>query len=226
MQAQYLHIPQLLTAEELDMIQGILAETQFVDGKLTASMTAQSVKNNLQVDIHNQHTLPIIQNMVGNALMRSKPFHEASFAIQVYPFLFSKYEQNMTYGWHVDSPIMGERPIRTDLAMTIFLSPPDSYEGGELVIESSAGQKSYKPQAGDAVMYPCMSLHCVMPVTQGTRLAAVTWIQSMIRNPEQREILFQMKRIHASLYEKDPLSAEANQLLQVYSNLMRMWVEI
>lgn len=226
MQAQYLHIPQLLTAEELDMIQGILAETQFVDGKLTASMTAQSVKNNLQVDIHNQHTLPIIQNMVGNALMRSKPFHEASFAIQVYPFLFSKYEQNMTYGWHVDSPIMGERPIRTDLAMTIFLSPPDSYEGGELVIESSVGQKMYKPQAGDAVMYPCMSLHCVMPVTQGTRLAAVTWIQSMIRNPEQREILFQMKRTHASLYEKDPLSAEANQLLQVYSNLMRMWVEI
>jgi PKHD-type hydroxylase len=225
-QSHYLHIPQVLQAEELEMLTGILAETDFVDGKLTATMTAQTVKNNLQVDINNQYPLPILQNMVGNALMRSALFKDAAIPMRLYPFLFSKYEEGMSYGWHVDSPIMGTPPLRTDIAMTIFLSNPDEYEGGELVIESSVGTQVYKPNAGDAIIYPCMSLHCVTPVRKGVRLAAVTWVQSAVRNPEQRELLFQTKRLHNEMIEKEPLSPEANRLLQVYSNLMRMWAEI
>lgn len=226
MQSHYLHLPQVLNAEELEMLQGIIAESNFVDGKLTASMTAQSVKNNLQIDINDQQVLPIMQNMVGNALMRSPLFRDAAIPLRLYPFLFSKYENGMNYGWHVDSPMMGNPPLRTDMAMTVFLSPADSYEGGELVIESSVGKQVYKPNAGDAIMYPCMSLHCVMPVTSGTRLAAVTWIQSAVKNPEQREMLFQMKQLHNKLYEKEPLGDETNHLLQLYSNLMRMWAEM
>jgi PKHD-type hydroxylase len=226
MQSHYLHLPKVLNAEELEMLRGILDETHFVDGKLTASMTAQSVKNNLQVDIHNQHTLPIIQNMVATALMRNSLFHDAAIPLRLYPFLFSKYEAGMTYGWHVDSPIMGNPPIRTDIAMTVFLSEPDSYEGGELVIESSTGTVAYKPNAGDAVLYPCMSLHCVKPVISGTRLAAVTWIQSAVKNPESRAILFQTKQLHNAMYQKKPLGTETNELLQIYSNLMRMWAEM
>lgn len=226
MQSHYLHLPNVLNAEEIEMLQGILEETHFIDGKLTASMTAQKVKNNLQADVSNLHTLPVMQNMVANALNHYVMFHEAAIPLRLYPFIFSKYENGMTYGWHVDSPIMGNPPLRTDIAMTVFLSPPDSYEGGELVIESSVGKQIYKPNAGDAVMYPCMSLHCVNPVTKGQRLAAVTWIQSSVRNPEQREILFQMKQLHTRMYKKDPLSEEANTLLQLYSNLMRMWAEL
>lgn len=226
MQSHYLHIPQVLNAEEVEMLQGILAETPFVDGKLTASMTAQSVKNNLQVDINNQHTLPVLQNMVGNALMRSALFRDASVPLRLYPFLFSRYEKGMNYGWHVDSPIMGNPALRTDIAMTVFLSSPDTYEGGELVIESSTGTITYKPNAGDVVMYPCTSLHCVMPVTSGVRLAAVTWIQSAIRKPEERAALFQVKQLHNAMYEKDPLGEHTNELLQIYSNLMRLWAEV
>ncbi|MFN0200397.1 MAG: Fe2+-dependent dioxygenase [Bacteroidia bacterium] len=226
MQSHYLHLQNVLNAEELEMLRGIIEETHFIDGKLTASMTAQSVKNNLQADISNQHTLPIMQNMVANALNRCALFHEAAVPLRLYPFIFSKYENGMTYGWHVDSPIMGNPPLRTDIAMTVFLSDPDTYEGGELLIESSTGRVTYKPNAGDAVMYPCTSLHCVAPVTSGVRLAAVTWIQSAIRNPEERAALFQVKQLHNTMYAQDPLGTNTNELLQIYSNLMRMWAEV
>ncbi|MFN8357331.1 MAG: Fe2+-dependent dioxygenase [Spirosomataceae bacterium] len=225
MQYRYIHIPEILPKPVLDMVLHLLADAKFVDGKATASMTAQLVKNNLQADQNEQERIVQMQQLVGNTIFKHKKFNQIAMATQLYPLIFSKYEVGMEYGWHVDSPMMGTPPMRTDWAMTLFLSDPNTYEGGELEIEATSGTTMYKPAAGDAVLYPCQSVHRVRPVTKGTRLAAVTWMQSMIRNVEQRELVLQVQDIHQLIYDKDPLSPEANQLLQVYSNLMRMWAE-
>jgi PKHD-type hydroxylase len=219
-----LHLPQLLTHEELTKIDALIESSLFVDGAKTASLAAQSVKNNLQIDKDNTQTLPPLQKIILQALETNPLFQIATLPKHIYPIVFSKYSEGMTYGWHVDSPQMGSPSIRTDLAMTIFLSDPSTYEGGELLIQGSQGITAYKPNKGDAVVYPCMYLHCVNPITQGERRAAVTWIQSEVGSVEKRQILFDMNQIHGSLYQKDPNSMEANLLLQTHSNLLRMWL--
>lgn len=216
----------VLTDAELQHIQVLLQQADFSDGRATASDAARNVKQNLQIEVQNQTVLPVLQQLIGQALMRYPVFHSAFFPTRLYPFLISKYEPGMQYGWHVDSPIMGNPPVRTDLAMTLFLSEPDSYEGGALVIRGAQGETAYKPQKGDAVVYPCRYVHCVSEVTKGTRLAAVSWIQSAVRSPEQRAILISLKQVYDQLCLRDPHSAEANQLLQTWSNLLRIWAEI
>jgi PKHD-type hydroxylase len=219
-----IHIPQLLTSEELTQIDTLIESSLFVDGAKTASLAAQSVKNNLQIDKNDTQTLPQLQSIILRALETSPLFQITTLPKHIYPIIFSKYSEGMTYGWHVDSPQMGSPAIRTDLAMTIFLSDPSTYQGGELLIQGSQGVTAYKPNKGDAVVYPCMYLHCVNPITQGERRAAVTWIQSEVGSVEKRQILFNMNQIHGSLYQKDPNSMEANLLLQTHSNLLRMWL--
>jgi PKHD-type hydroxylase len=219
-----LHLPQLLTHEELTKIDALIESSLFVDGAKTASLAAQSVKNNLQIDKDNTQTLPPLQKIILQALETNSLFQIATLPKHIYPIVFSKYSEGMTYGWHVDSPQMGSPSIRTDLAMTIFLSDPSTYEGGELLIQGSQGITAYKPNKGDAVVYPCMYLHCVNPIMQGERRAAVTWIQSEVGSVEKRQILFDMNQIHGLLYQKDPNSVEANLLLQTHSNLLRMWL--
>jgi PKHD-type hydroxylase len=219
-----IQIPQLLTHEELSKIDALLESSLFVDGAKTASLAAQSVKKNLQIDKNNTQTLPQLQSIILQALKTSPLFQIAILPKHIYPIVFSKYSEGMTYGWHVDSPQMGSPAIRTDLAMTIFLSDPSTYQGGELLIQGSQGITAYKPNKGDAVVYPCTYLHCVNPITQGERRAAVTWIQSEVGSVEKRQILFDLNQIHGSLYQKDPNSMEANLLLQTHSNLLRMWL--
>lgn len=224
-----IHVPQLLKPEELLKIDFLFEKSQFVDGSKTASLAAKSVKNNLQIDTNDYEILPQLQSIILQALETSPLFQIAILPKYIYPIIFSKYLEGMTYGWHVDSPQMrnphiGGPVIRTDLAMTIFLSDPDTYEGGELMIQGSQGITPYKPNKGDAVVYPCMYLHCVNPITKGERRAAVTWIQSEVGSIEKRQILFNLNQIHASLYNKDPHSMEANLLLQTHSNLLRMWL--
>ena len=119
---------------------------------------------------------------------------------------------------------MGDPAIRSDLAMTVFLNDTASYTGGELVIQTSSGPVAMKPAKGDAILYPCQYLHCVNEITNGERIAAVTWVQSNIRSTEQRELLFQLNQVHAILPDKH--SQEANLLLQTYSNLFRMWADV
>ncbi len=223
MSHQFIQIPSLLTREELSAIDSLLANASFVDGKLTASLAAKAVKNNLQVDASNKEIQEQLQLILSKAIKSSPLFQVAALPQQVYPFVISKYDPGRYYGWHVDSPIMGDPAIRTDLAMTIFLSDPSTYEGGELVLQTDAGSISFKPGKGDAVLYPCQYLHCVNEVKKGERLAAVTWIQSNVRNTEQRQILFQLNQAHAMLYQKDMQAPETNLLLQIHSNLFRMW---
>jgi PKHD-type hydroxylase len=179
----------------------------------------------LQVNA-NDATLPQLQQMVTAALKENLLFNAAIFPKQVYPILFSKYEPGMHYGWHVDSPLMGNPPMRTDVAMTIFLSDPATYEGGELVIQTPSGNVQLKPNKGDAIVYPCAYLHCVSTITKGIRMAAVSWIQSSIKNGEQRQILLQLNQVHGAIANSNPGSPEANMLLQTYSNLLRMWTEL
>lgn len=225
MSQKLFHIPSLLTAEELNEIDKLIAKSEFIDGKLTASLAAKDVKNNLQLAPGNE-SIENIHEIINNALKQSPLFNIAALLKDVFPFIVSKYTPGKYYGWHVDSPIMGNPPIRTDLAMTVFLSEPDTYEGGELVIQSDSTVTSFKPAKGDAVLYPCQYLHCVNEIKRGERLAAVTWIQSNVKDAEQRQILFQLNQVHSALYQEAPNAPATNLLLQTHSNLFRMWAEI
>ena len=225
MSQQFHHIPSLLKTTELIELEQLIPQSAFVDGKATASMAAKEVKNNSQLNAADE-VMNAVQKILNGALQSSPYFNVAAQPKKVYPFIISKYEPGQYYGWHVDSLIMGEPVIRTDLAMTIFLSDPTAYEGGELVIQTSFGPVPLKPAKGDAILYPCQFLHCVNEVKKGERLAAVTWVQSNIQLTEQRQILFELNQVHALLQQRDKHSPEANQLLQTYSNLFRMWADV
>jgi PKHD-type hydroxylase len=225
MSQQFHHIPELLKPEELTALEKWIGEASFVDGKATASMAAKEVKNNLQLD-SDAGTMTSIQQILNNAVQTSPFFQAAAQPKKIHPFIISKYGPRQFYGWHVDSPIMGEPAIRTDLAMTVFLSDPSTYEGGELMIQTSGGAVVFKPVKGDAILYPCQFLHCVNEIKTGERVAAVTWIQSNIQSPEQRQLLFELNQVHALLNQKDKHAPETNQLLQTYSNLFRMWADV
>lgn len=226
-QPQYVHQIQLLNATQLNSVNHILANAPYIDGKTTATDAAKLVKNNLQIDLNDRTVLPQLYQLIGNALGMEPKFNTLLYAARVYPFLFSKCTEGMGYGWHVDSPLMGGNPtIRTDLAMTIFLSDPSTYEGGELVIQTDGGEVSYKPAAGTAVIYPCQYVHCVNEVTSGVRSVAVTWIQCSVRSAEHRKILGDLKQVHETLAANDPLGEQTQLVLQTWSNLIRMWAEM
>ncbi|MBL0337120.1 MAG: Fe2+-dependent dioxygenase [Chitinophagaceae bacterium] len=225
MSKYFIQIPALLQEAELNRIDQLLPELQYQDGKATASMAARDIKNNVQAEQGTAGLLEI-QAIVNNALATSPIFNIAALPKEVYSPIISKYGPGQYYGWHVDSPIMGNPPMRTDLAMTIFLSDPATYEGGELVLQTASGAIAFKPAKGDAVLYPCQYLHCVNEVKSGERKAVVTWIQSNVASPEKRQILFDLNQIHAMLCQQNPHSQEANLLLQTHSNLFRMWGEV
>lgn len=225
MSQHFLHIPGLLKPKELARIEELASEAEFVDGKLTASGPARKVKRNKQIESASA-ALSEIRAIIESARRTSPLFSIAALPRTIYPFAVSRYGPGDAYGWHLDNPLMGEPPLRTDLAMTVFLSDPASYRGGELVIQDGANQVAFKPAKGDAVLYPCQYLHSVNPVSQGTRLAAVTWIQSEVKSAEQRALLFQLNQVHGMLSQRSPGSVEVQLLLQAHSNLYRMWADL
>jgi len=225
----YLTVPGLLKPMELDMINRVLSSARFEDGTATATDAAKAVKRNLQLPKTGSLEKQQIDAIVMNAIVQSPLIQAALMPTRVLPPLISKYEPGMHYGMHVDSPIMGDPQvgaIRTDVGMTIFLSEPTSYEGGELAIHTQANEQRYKLNPGDAIIYPTTQVHGVLPVTSGVRLAAVTWMQCAVRNAQQREMLFQLKTAQAVLEKQNPQGEENLLLLQVYSNLIRMWAEM
>jgi PKHD-type hydroxylase len=226
MSQQIVHIAALLTTEELSIIDDLVAKANFINGKLTASMAAMEVKNNAQIEANNEHLIAI-QKIITTALQQSPLFNIAALPKEIFPFLISKYAIGNDYGWHVDSPMMyGKKNIRTDMAMTIFLSDPSTYDGGELVININGNMMQYKPTKGDAILYPCQFLHCVKKVNNGERVAAVTWIQSNVKDASQRQILFEINQVHSALYQQAPNAPATNLLLQSHSNLYRMWADV
>jgi PKHD-type hydroxylase len=204
----------------------LIANSDFVDGKTTATGAAKLVKNNTQIDIGDRKTLPYIQQQLIDAVNSNADFQAAVLPRHIYPPLISRYRQGMAYGNHVDNPLMGFYPsMRADIAMTVFLSDPATYEGGELEVQSPVGALTYKLNKGDAIVYPCTQVHQVKEVTKGMRQVAVTWIQSHVKDAIKRQTLFELYTIHKAISQNQSNSAEANQLLQTHSNLLRMWAE-
>ncbi|MCC6726576.1 MAG: Fe2+-dependent dioxygenase [Saprospiraceae bacterium] len=228
MGSSYLVVQGLLKPTELDFIDRILDAANFEDGAGTASAAAKSVKQNLQLPKQGSAERQQIGAVVLHAIHESPLIHAALMPKMILPPLVSKYEPGMHYGHHVDSPIMSDEggTIRTDVGMTLFLSHPESYEGGELEVFTQTGPQRFKLRKGDAIIYPTTAIHGVLPVTQGTRLAAVTWMQCAVRDAQQREILFQLKSAQSMVEMRDKQAPESLALLQVYSNLVRMWAEI
>jgi PKHD-type hydroxylase len=222
-----IQVQQLLTPEQLQQIDSLLQQIPFEDGKSTATGTAKEVKNNMQATRDENPYKRQLQQIVFAAVAVHPLIQTAVMPKNILPPIISKYSNGMEYGWHTDSPVMTiEYTVRADLSMTLFLSDPDTYKGGELVIHTPSGYVNYKLAKGDAVIYPTTRLHCVNPVTEGERVACVTWLQSLVKDTEKRELLFQVKTIQERIAANDMKSEENLLLLQVYSNLMRMWTDL
>jgi len=222
-----IQVQQLLTPEQLQQVAALLQQIPFEDGKNTATGTAKEVKNNMQATRDENPYKRQLQQIVFAAVAGHPLVQAAVMPKNILPPIISKYSNGMEYGWHTDSPVMTiDYTVRADLSMTLFLSDPESYKGGELVIHTPSGFVNYKLAKGDAIIYPTTRLHCVNPVTEGERVACVTWLQSLVKDTEKREILFQVKTIQERIAAKDLKSEENLLLLQVYSNLMRMWTDL
>ena len=215
----------VLSADELAQIRAALATARFVDGRESAGGPAREQKQVQQLDRSGDQQRDVGQ-LVAKALLRHAKVQAAALPKSVRHPTINRYEPGMHYGAHLDAPLMrGSITTRTDLSVTVFLSAPDEYEGGELSIAGDGGPVSIKAAAGDAVLYCSGAIHEVLPVTSGVRLVAVTWLQSLIRDPAQRRIVFELGETIAQL-EQQGTSAETLLRLQAtHHNLMRMWLE-
>lgn len=216
-------IIQILTPEEVQRFHLEFQKTKFVDGTATAFGAAREVKQNLQGDRSSDWST--LDALFFEALRRNKEFQLFAQPKRVLAPTYSRYEPGMHYGTHIDGAIMGgANPLRTDLAMTLFLSPPDSYDGGELMIEQPLGELDIKLAPGEAVVYSANTLHRVAPITRGVRVAAVTWIQCAVREPRLRSILHDLGNAIAKAE-----AIEDKQLLLLlsksYHNLLRYSVD-
>lgn len=220
-------IPNILDKQRLDFILQVLQKARFIDGTLSAGMAAKRVKNNEELSADDQQ-MQQLNNLVMGSLVQHDEFKAAAIPFRVAAPYYARYVKGMSYGDHVDDPIMGGagQQYRSDISTTIFLNEPSEYEGGELVITTSFGEQKIKLAAGSAVVYPSSSLHHVAEVTKGTRLVAVTWAQSMIRDPAKRELLYQLNQARESLLKQRPDDIETKQVDVSYVNLFRMWSEL
>lgn len=220
-------IPNILDKQRLDFITKVLDNANFVDGTLSAGMAAKRVKNNEELST-DETQMQQLNNLVMGSLVQHDEFKAAAIPFRVAAPYYARYNKGMTYGDHVDDPVMGPpgQQYRSDVSTTVFLNEPDEYEGGELTIHTSFGEQKIKLSAGSAVVYPSSSLHHVTEVTKGTRLVAVTWSQSMIRDPAKRELLYQLNQARESLLKQRPDDVETKQVDVAYVNLFRMWSEL
>lgn len=217
-------VPNVLTPAEVDKTVAVMTASDFVDGKKTAGFRAKRVKNNEQLG-RNTPSREEIDQLIIKSLRDSALFQRLAMPRTINTPLFSRYREGMEYGLHVDDAMMGSKAMRTDVSVTVFLNQPDQYEGGELEIQSPFGVQHVKLPAGAAVVYPSSTLHRVLPVTKGERLAAVTWVQSKVRDPNKRELLFDLDRVRRKLGELAPDSDEADLAFKTHSNLTRMWLD-
>ena len=219
-------IANLLTPEELKSISSDLSEAEFVDGKLTAGWNAKLVKNNQQL---NKKTLigKQLTQQVKLAFDRNQLFQTAIRPKSIHSVLFSRYDRGMSYGRHVDNAIMRNNGMwRSDMSFTLFLNSPKEYQGGELIIEGTDAEVGYKLEAGSAIVYPSTNLHRVNEVTEGSRLVCVGWLQSLIRDSGDREILFDLETARRVMFAKDGKTPEFDLVSKSVANLLRKWVDV
>lgn len=215
-------IANVLSAEETAIACAALARARFVDGRETAGFAARLVKDNRQA-AGDERALEIVRKLVHERILGNELFATAVRPKALSTLLFSRYEEGMHYGTHVDDALIAG--MRADLSFTLFLCDPTSYAGGELTIESASGEEAFKPAAGALVVYPATSLHRVTPVTGGVRLAAVGWARSFVRDPARRELLFDLDTARRQIFARDGKSAEFDLISKSFANLLRMWVE-
>jgi PKHD-type hydroxylase len=221
-----LNVPGVLSPENLAEVLAIKDTLQFVDGKATAGWHAKLVKENRQAAASD--ALQAVQNIVIGAIAANPIVRSYALPHRISPPLISSYKGGESYGLHVDEAIMGNGSgaLRTDISVTVFLVNPDTYEGGELEVQTPTGSMAAKFKAGDAALYPSTTLHRVRPVTSGERVVAVSWIQSLVRNAEQREILYDLDRTRRIVFEARGKTEVFDTLSKTHSNLQRMWAEI
>lgn len=198
------------------------AALDFEDGRRTAGRFAAPVKRNDQARQSPARTA--LLERVAKAILAHPVIQSAARPRLMSPLLLSRYRPGQDYGLHVDDALMGG--MRSDLSFTLFLAPPESYDGGALVIEDALEDRAIKLPAGDLILYPSTTLHRVDPVTRGERLAVVGWVQSLIRSPDQREILFDLDRAIETIFDREGKSAVFDRLAKTRSNLIRMWAEV
>ena len=222
-------IADVLKPDELAHIRGVLERTTWVDGRVTAGDQAAKVKNNLQVPIDSPAAQELGQ-IILSALSRNSQFMSAVLPLRVLPPMFNRYDTGMTFGAHVDGsirslPSSGQR-LRTDVSSTLFLTPPEDYDGGELVVHDTYGTHSIKLPAGHLVVYPGTSMHSVTPVTRGSRWASFFWSQSMVRDDWQRHMLYELdnsiRSVRSRLADDDHAVVG---LTAHYHNMLRHWAE-
>lgn len=220
-------IPAILDSDKLENIRDMLAKTAFIDGKASAGMAASRVKNNEELQQGTKQS-DYLDHLVMGSLAENAIFRSAALPLRVAQPVFARYTSGMFYGDHVDDPVMGAgmAKFRSDVSVTVFLNEPDEYDGGELIINTSFGEKKIKLAAGSAVLYPSNSVHRVAEITRGKRLAAIIWIQSMIRDPAKRELLYELDQARNTLLISQPDNAETKQVDRTYANLVRRWCEV
>jgi PKHD-type hydroxylase len=216
----------VLDPDRLGDARKLVADGRFVNGVLSAGMAAQRVKNNQELAV-DERLMRQLNNLVMGSLVRHPVYRSAALPLKVAAPYYARYSAGMFYGNHVDDPIMGEGDLyRSDISVTIFLSGPDDYDGGELVVQTPFGEQFVKLPAGDAVIYPSSSVHRVAEVTRGERIVAVSWIQSMVRDPDKRALLHELNQAREKLLHDNPDVEETSRVNHAYINLVRMWSDI
>lgn len=216
----------VLDAQKLETVKSLVSAGDFVSGRQSAGMAARRVKNNNELAL-DSGKLNQLNNLVMGSLVNHPVYQSAALSLKVAAPYYAHYTEGMSYGEHVDDPVMGQGDLyRSDLSVTIFLNEPGEYQGGELVIRTSYGEQSVKLPAGDAVLYPSSSVHRVAEVTRGERLVAVSWIQSLVRDPAKRELLHELNQAREKLLKEQPDADETRQVNQSYVNLVRMWSDV
>lgn len=221
-------IPDLLSPERLDQTCRALATAHWIDGRATAGVQAQRVKDNQQLD-QNDPLVVQLGQWILDALGQNEVFLSAALPLKVLPPRFNRYSGGGSYGAHIDNAVFSvpgsPQRIRSDVSATLFLSDPNTYDGGELIVEDTWGTQQIKLPRGHMVVYPGTSLHRVAPVTRGARVASFFWTQSLVRDDSQRALLFQLDRSIQALRARDDDAPELAALLGVYHNLVRRWAD-
>jgi len=221
-----LQIPSILTRDEVRDVRRRIDAASWIDGNATSGHQSARAKYNEQLP-EDSAVARETGELILAALARSPLFFSAALPRQVFPPLFNRYRGDMSFGHHVDGAMRVHAPtgrrIRTDVSATLLLTPPDDYDGGELLIDDTYGTHSVKLPAGDLVIYPATSLHRVTPVTRGARVSSFFWIESMVRDDAQRTLLFDMDMALVRLGKETPSHPSLVSLTGCYHNLLRMW---
>ncbi len=224
----YLRIPNLLNEENLQLVDELIATGSFADGAATTGAPTKAVKKNLQLELRNHPKRDEFLKMVTSIVNANPLLRTTAFPRRMTFPLVSKYETGMSYGWHIDNPIMSVMgsPVRTDIACTIFINESSAYAGGELIVRTGSGDVRVKLERGDAFIYPATSRHQVTEVTRGERIAVVFWIQSMIADTSKRELLHDLGMAYDRVLKESPESEALQAIQRAQTNLVRRWSEV